>query len=109
MGELTREELLKIASPAVESVETSQGDKVYIRRMSFADRDGYLASIDGGNNMHNFKGKLLARCLCDAEGNRLMEDGDADALGKHAPGFIDPIIGPAWKLNNLGEDQQSGN
>lgn len=108
MSQLTRETLLRIASPRVETVQSEAFGAVRLKRMSVAERDSFLAATRNGEDMSNFKAELLVRCICDESGNRLLSDADAVTFGKHPPEVVDPIAQVAWRLNGLGGEDDAG-
>jgi hypothetical protein len=53
-----------------------------------------------------FRSRLLARSLCDAQGQRLLEDADADELGKRSSVVIGRLFDQASDLNGLSAKAQ---
>lgn len=109
MSDLSRETLLRIATPRIETVQSEAlGGAIRIKRMSVGERDSFLAATKNGEDMSNFKAELLVRCICDESGNRILSDSDAVAFGKHPPETVDPIAKAAWSLNGLGGEDEAG-
>lgn len=78
------------------------GGTVFLRIMSGTERDAFeQLYIAEGQGFANFRARLLVRCLCDAEGKRLFEDGDADALGAKSASAISPLYDVAARLNGI--------
>src|SRR5262245_8694878 len=64
---------------------TVDGDTYHMRRLNAYDHSTYsLDTHDDEENINfvNFSAKLLVRCLCDEQGNRLYKDEDAESFGR---------------------------
>lgn len=107
---LSREDLLEAARKAAdiprESLHVPElGGDVWVRGMSGRERDRFEEALRirkgrraGQTNLLNYRAKLAVQCLMNAEGERLMTDADADALGQLPVGVLDRI---AQKVNEL--------
>jgi hypothetical protein len=96
--------------PKVEAVTLPHGT-AYVCVM-----DGFaLDSWQDGNYDHdeksgewvpkpNARGRLAARCLCDANGARLFQDSEADALGRMDGPTLDEICKVARRINGLAKE-----
>jgi hypothetical protein len=71
-------------------------DPAFVRMMTAADSDAYEKSrvkvtfdhagkAHGEASLENIRARLLVRCLCNDQGERLFADGDADKLGQVLP------------------------
>lgn len=82
---LSREEILAAKDIKTVEVEVPEwGGAVTVKPLTAAERDEFEASVadeEGNVERANFRAKLVARCLVDAEGQRLFTDGDIAALG----------------------------
>jgi hypothetical protein len=108
---LSRELLLKPHLPIekVPTPELAADGFVFVKTLSSAQRDAFEAEqlaikSAGGNSLENFRARLAVRCLCDGQGNRILEDADASALGAQSAAVLDRIFTVAKRLNGLGED-----
>lgn len=90
MDFLNKAALLAAAAAALprEQVDVHElGGFAFLRGMSGTERDAWERSLVVGRgkrrdvNTENVRAKLVARCLCDAEGTRILTDADAVALG----------------------------
>lgn len=109
---LTRDEILGINDIRVEFVHDVPGwGTVAIKNMTSAERDEFEESLLVGKgqnrqvNVRNLRAKLIARCLVDADGNRLFTEKDIPALGKKSAAAINVIFTRCQVLNGLTEEQ----
>lgn len=78
----------------------ADGD-VYIATLSAADRDDYEKwTFDKADGV-NFRARLVARALVDAEGNRIFADEDATALGHKSAAVVSRLFHLACQANGL--------
>lgn len=82
--------------------------KAFIRTMSGAERDAYEASNlrpgEGGKlqvTFENISARLVARCLVDAEGQRIVPDEHIDKLGKKSAKVLNRLYRVAQQVNGL--------
>jgi hypothetical protein len=54
-----------------------------------------------GLNMDNVRARLLVRSICDANGERIFGDHEADALGNVPAAVIDRLFTIAQQLSGL--------
>ena len=82
---LTKESLAALAAPVVESYTLPSGEEVLYRKLNFAQvKDLLLAQQDAAAGTAaniEMMAKITARSICDADGNRILEDADVDVLG----------------------------
>jgi hypothetical protein len=106
---LSREAILAADDQKTEKVEVPEwGGCVYVRSMSAYDRDQYEAEQtnlkkEGGDaiDLRNFRARLVARTACDADGNRLFTNEDAEALGSKSALAMSRLFKVASRLNGL--------
>lgn len=104
---LTRDSILSAADLPTEEVKTPEwGGSVHVRTMSGTERDAFEQSIidakKGATSLANVRAKLAVRVICDADGNRLFTDTDADALGRKSGKALDRVFEVAQRLNGIG-------
>ena len=78
---------------------------VYVRTMTAAERDSFEAEMSDAKGVvdpRNIRARLAVRVLVNGDGNRLFEDGDAEALGAKSGGAVDRVFDVAQRLNRLG-------
>lgn len=82
------------------------GGEVYVRTMTGTERDIFetelLTATKGTSS--NIRAKLLARCLCDENGERLLSDKDIAELGKKSASALDRCFAVAQRLNGFSKD-----
>src|SRR4030042_110875 len=81
---LSKMDILGASDRAIQTVAVPEwGGDVSMRALSARERDAFELSVNDGKrkDMANLRARLLVRCLCDEQGNRIFEDSDADALG----------------------------
>lgn len=104
MALLTKIAILSADDLHKELVEVPEwGGEVYIRTMTGTERDAFEVALlaDGQTGAANVRAKLLARCLCDADGGRLFDDRDIAALGKKSASALDRCFSVAQRLNGF--------
>ena len=85
---------------------------VYIHRMSARERDAFeLAMVsaqgrkkNGQDHMQNIRARFAVYTVHDAEGKRIFEDGDVDALGNKSGAALDRIFEVSRRLNKFSSD-----
>lgn len=112
---LSRENLLKKEKFEIEKVELGNGDFVFVKQMSGADRDKFEASIieiksgkkgevETTQKMECFRAKLAVVTLCDEEGNLLLEPNDYETLSENMTArTLEKIVNAAQKLNAISD------
>lgn len=105
---LTRDAILGIKDLSPMKVHVTEwAMDVFVRPLTGSERDAFEAEIvsAGTKRMANMRGKLAARSLCDASGNRLFTDDDAEILGAKSAAALDRIITAIQQLNALGDKE----
>lgn len=109
---LTREEIIALTqTPAkVEKVGVPGVGEFHLKVMTGSERGSYRAatlSVEGDKLKTDFRQMdvaLLVRTLCDAGGQRLFTDADANLVGKLPSPIVAALAAAAGKLNALNED-----
>lgn len=104
--------LAAAASPMpVERVEIPELNIVaHVRGMSGRERDAWEKSLIVGRGKHrdvnteNVRAKLVTRCLCDEQGKRLLDDGDAHTIGNMRVDVLNRIFKAAQKLSGVSDE-----
>lgn len=86
---LSRDDILSTDDLEIREVEVEPwGGSVYVREMTGADQDYWeseLVELDERgrpvDQVENARAKMLTRCLVDEDGDRLLRESDAEALG----------------------------
>lgn len=105
---LSREDILAVKDIKLEEVNIPEwGGSVMVKSLSAAERDEFEESIileRGENqkvNLQNFRAKLVALCIVDAEGKRLFTLDDIQVLGAKSSAALDRIYGVAERLGRF--------
>jgi hypothetical protein len=105
---LTREQILNADDVRREKVTVPEwGGEVFVRTMTADERDEYeqeRAEARGDDPKQNLKGvraALVARTVCDEQGNALFTEEDVDALGKKSAKAMSRVFNKSAKLNLL--------
>jgi len=88
------------------------GGTVRVRALTGAERDAFEAKMAEarqkgmalGAALHNFRAKLVVRCIVDEQGKRLFSDDDAKALGTKSGAVLDRLFDVARRLSGMNED-----
>jgi hypothetical protein len=107
MNILSKEAILAADDLPRESVSVPEwGGDVLVRTMSGTDRDAFEASLlEKDGRMENVRARLVALTLCDAQGDRLFDDGEIAALGRKSARALDRVFSVAQRLNGIGVEQ----
>jgi hypothetical protein len=114
---LSKDDLLKADDNAPEEVDLSDlpgyHGSVLIRGMTGKERDAFETSVmrlgSGGRrevDTVNFRARLVARCAIDDDGNRLLTDADAAALGDKSAAAINRMWAVATRLSGMSDEEQ---
>lgn len=106
-----REQILNVVDTETREVEVPEwGVTVWVRSMSAADRDAFEADLLQGKgkntsvNYRNMRAKLVARCVVDAEGNRIFNPEDVPALGRKSAKALTRLYNVATELSGVSDD-----
>jgi len=103
---LSKTDILNAKDANIATVAVPEwGGDVCIRVMSVGERDAYecewLGKQDKG--VENFRSKLLARCLCDEDGNRLFTDAEVEELSKKSIHVMERLFKKAIEHNAIAQ------
>lgn len=123
---LTRDQMIEAAKNA--RIERDKllvpelGGEIWVRGMSGIERDKFEEGLRirkgkraGQSDLRNFRAQLAVRVIVDDQGQRVLNDLDADIFGRLPAGVLDRIItrcnelsGKAQEeLDDLGNDSAS--
>ena len=97
----------KLVDVVVDEWKDSDGNPgtVKIRVMTGTERDRFEAEFVGGNkSVDMVRAKLVAKCLCDEEGNRLFTEAEIPALGEKSAAVLDKLFTICMKHNRFTKD-----
>lgn len=114
---LSKDDLLKADDRITEEVDLSDlpgyHGSVLIRGMTGRERDAFEVSLlqPGANGQRvmdprNLRAKLIARCVIDDDGNRLLTDADAAELGDKSAAAINRMYAVAARLSGMSEEDK---
>ncbi len=100
---LTRETFFALKPEVREVKVPALGDSVYVRMMTAGERDRFeVEHVKAGSI--DFRARLAAATVCDADGRLLFDPGDAAALsGVPAHALVD-VVDAAIKLNRISSE-----
>jgi monomeric isocitrate dehydrogenase len=76
-----------------------------IRVMSGTERDRFESEFVGNNkSVDMVRAKLVAKCLCDEDGNRLFTEQEIPQLGEKSASVLDKLFTTCMKLNRFTKD-----
>ncbi len=114
-----RKQLLEsIPEPTVKKVHIeSNNTDLYMKQLSATDQDSYESELvklknnkDGSvateHDLNAMRAKYLVRCLCDAEGNRLLKDNEFSVIGSKSGHVIREMHEKALEVNEATTQQQ---
>lgn len=112
---LSKDDLLKADDSVTEEVDLSDlpgyHGSVLIRGMTGKERDAFETLVmragSGGRrelDTANFRARLVARCAIDDDGNRLLTDADAAALGDKSAAAVDRMWVVATRLSGMSDE-----
>jgi hypothetical protein len=86
----------------IEKVDVPEwGGQVAVRGLTARERDMFEASIGSSVNLDNLRARLVVLTLCDENGERLLQDKDATALGKKNAQVVDRLFEVARKMSGM--------
>lgn len=102
---LTRSDFIKPRELKHETVEVPElGGTVTVRELTAAERDSFewrFTEARESGAAPNLRGMLVARTVVDDEGNRILTDEDADAVGKQSAAWVDRLFAVAQRLSGI--------
>lgn len=114
-GGRSRFQRTEVTDPEVRAL--AEGDPVFVRELTAAERDAFEASkvrvkFDARGkpqqtlDFANLRARLLVKVLVDAKGNRIFTDADAAVLGELPGRLLDPLFEMAQKLSGLSKEAE---
>lgn len=108
MAVLTRDALLTAAAqplPRTSLDLPELGGEVFVRAMSGKERDAFEGTVAKDRRQNrlsvNVRARLVAQCLVDEAGVRLLSDADAEQLGEMRADVLDRIFDLAQRLSGF--------
>ena len=108
---LTRDQILAAEDLPAEDVDVPEwGGVVRVRGLNGTERDAFEASVveQRGKktrvDMANFRAKLSAKCLVDADGQRLFSERDVGLLGRKSAAALQRVFEVAQRLSGLSNE-----
>lgn len=102
---MTRDQLLALRPAPPEAVALPNGQgTAYVRAMNGAQRDAYEADHAArpeGQQMQNFRARLLAYTLCDESGCLIFTPADVEQIGQMDGTITTALFAAAARLNGL--------
>src|SRR4030042_1748061 len=120
MGLLKRKELLKREKLEILKVDLGNDDYVFVRQMTGRERDQFERSlyefvdtpdakekVKMERRLENFRAKLVVCCMCDENGDLLLEYGDIFTFSNSiSAARLEKIVNVAQKLNAITEEDK---
>lgn len=105
------DEIFEIDDVKIEIVAVPQwgGKKVRLKMMTAAERDEFEASTvetrkgRSKPNLANLRARLVARCMVNSAGERMVQSGDVARLGRKSAQAIDFLFLKCQDLNGFTE------
>ena len=105
---LSRDDILKVSDITLEKVSVPEwGGDIYVKGLTGAERDAFEQSLvvskgkSRAVNMNNFRAKLAALTICDADGVRMFEDSDMRLLTQKSAAALQRVFVVARRLSNI--------
>lgn len=113
---LSREEILGVKDFDVEEVNVPEwGGAVYVRPMTGRDRDKTEAEMFADGNresegvdpkcLYDRRARIVARTLCDKEGNLLFSDSDIGPLSEKSGIVLDLLYEKGMAISKWTDDE----
>lgn len=109
---LSRDDILNANDYEYEDVEVPEwGGTVRVRTMTGLERDSFEGSVfemkgkDSKVNFKNFRAKLCACCMVNADNMRMFSDADVEELGKKSAKALERVFTVAQRLNGIGSKE----
>lgn len=88
------------------------GGEIYVRGMSGKERDKFEEGLRirtgrkaGQSDLRNFRATLAVKVIVNENGERVLNDGDADLFGKLPAGVLDRIIAKCTDLSGKAAEE----
>lgn len=108
----TLDDILGIDDRKIVDFEVPEWNRsVKLRPMTGNDRDAFEAHVTNGGkegtvNVLGMRAKLVASCLVDSAGNRLVQDGQEKVLGGKSAAALDRLFTRCMSLNGMTEEDE---
>lgn len=78
------------------------GGSVKLRVMTGTERDRFEGEfVNNNKSVEMVRAKLVAKCLCDDQGNRLFDEAEIPKLGEKSAAVLDRLFSECMKLNRF--------
>lgn len=78
------------------------GGSVKLRVMTGTERDRFEGEfVNNNKSVEMVRAKLVAKCLCDDQGNRLFDEKEIPQLGEKSAAVLDRLFSECMKLNRF--------
>ena len=110
---LTRDQLLTPVERKIVRVDLSElGEDchVFVQGMTAKGRSHFERQFAGKSEraserrMAEIRERLMIACVCDGEGNRLLNKDDVEALGQQAASVVELIVDACQKVCGMSSD-----
>lgn len=104
-----RKVILEAKDRRAEALEVKEwGVTVYMTELSALALDSWQEEVSrrkkDGDGMMLDSASLVARCMCDKDGNRIIGDDDLTEFSKKSGKVIKRLFDVALRVNGIGED-----
>lgn len=109
MGNLSRDDILKVKDVKIEKVQ-AWGGTVFVRGMTGAERDKFESSIvqQRGKeqiiNLQNVRARLCVLTLCNEDGERLFQDSEINLLAEKSAVELQKVFLVAQRLSGITQE-----
>lgn len=106
------EEILKIDDRKTIEVEVPEWNyKLRLRAMTGTDRDAFEAHVtsggqEGSMNVIGMRAKLIASCIVDEDGKRVLGPADEVKLGSKSAAVLDKLFTQCMELNGMSPEDE---
>jgi hypothetical protein len=108
---LSKADIMGVSDLKFETLHVPEwGGSVRVRTLRSAERDEYEQSMvrqkgkDVTVNMQNIRAGLVARALCDENGDRLFSDAEIALLGQKSAAALERVFDVAARLSSVTPD-----
>lgn len=106
------EDILSIDDRKTIEVEVPEWNcKLRLRAMTGTDRDKFEAHVtaggqEGSMNVIGMRAKLIAACIVDENGKRVLQDADEVKLGSKSAAVLDKLFTECMTLNGMSPEDE---
>ena len=81
------------------------GGVAKLRVMTGTERDRFESEfVNGNKTVDMVRAKMVAKCLCDEQGNRLFTEQEIPQLGEKSAAVLDRLFAECMRLNRFTKD-----